>query len=47
MNHFIFNKERMDFRYSSGVVMYSEKLWDGRLVSINYNATGMPPHDHD
>lgn len=47
MNHFIFNKERMDFRYSSGVVMYSEKLWDGRLVSINYCATGMPPHDHD
>ncbi len=47
MGHFIFNKERMDFRYSAGTVMYSEKLLDGRLMSMNYNATGMPAHDHD
>ena len=47
MKHFIFNKERMDFRYSSGTTIYNEKLWDSRLVSINYCATVMPPHDHD
>ena len=29
MNGFIFNKDRMDFRYSSGATVYSEKLLDG------------------
>ncbi len=47
MSCFIFNKERMEFRYSAGITMYTEALSDGRLLSVNYNASGMPPHDRD
>ena len=47
MSCFTFNKERMDFRYSSGTTIYSEQLLNGRLIGVDYTATGMPPHDHD
>ena len=47
MKYFIFNKRRMEFRYCSGLTIYTEALVNGRLVSVNYSATGIPPHDRD
>ena len=47
MSKFIFNKNKMEFRYSSGITMYSERLQDGRLLSVNYNCAGMPMHERD
>lgn len=43
----MFNKEKMEFRYCSDVTVYTEMLKNGRLISKNYSATGMPPHDRD
>ena len=47
MECFIFNKKKMTFRYCSDEIIYTESLQSGRLISVNYNAAGMPPHDRD
>jgi len=44
MRCFICNQESMEFKYCSGTTIYTEALVDGRLLSVNYNATGMPAH---
>lgn len=47
MEKFTFNREKMEFRYHSGTTIYTEALKYGRLISVNYTAAGMPPHDRD
>ena len=47
MRYLVFNKNKMEFRYGSGLSVYSEKLSEGRLICTDYHATGMPQHPDD
>lgn len=43
----IFNESTMEFRYISGLTMYSERFDSGRLLCKEYNTSGMPHHTSD
>ena len=47
MEYLVFNPNKMEFRYGSGLTVYSEKLMDGRLVCTDYHAAGMPQQPGD
>ena len=42
MENIVFNREKMEFRYESGVTVYSEGFENGRLIALDYHASGMP-----
>ena len=47
MEYIVFSRSKMEFRYGSGLTVYSEKLMDGRLICTDYHATGMPQQPGD
>ena len=47
MEHLVFNESRLEFRYGSGVALYSERLINGRLICTDYHAAGMPQAERD
>ncbi len=47
MEYLVFSESKMEFRYGSGLTVYSEKLDKGRLICTDYHATGMPQRPVD
>jgi len=41
MGFLVHNETKQEFRYGSGLTLYSEKLSEGRLLSTDYHAAGM------